>query len=248
MKYYAMPHFQMRKSALCGLIKKYHPKNKSILEIGYGSADIFSVYLDFGMHVTGFDFSKFAYLYAYGKYADNRNVILLPNQELIPEANFDFVVACEVLEHIEDDHNTVSKWVSYLKNGGYLIISVPLHQDRWGKSDMAFGHFRRYEKKDMLSLFSKLGLELKEYICYDFPSCFILDYLRNKRIDVLSTKYIDPDKNSKEEGSKISGLARDENKIIQFLSKPFFITPIIKFQQLFYKTEWGSGAIFLVRK
>lgn len=248
MKYYSMPHFQMRKFALLQLLKKYYPKNKSLLEIGYGSGDIFTSYLELGMKITGYDFSELAFSFAKEKFADNQNVTLLSEQDTIPENHYDFVVACEVLEHIEHDQTAISKWVSYLKKEGVLLISVPLHQDRWGKSDIEFGHFRRYEKKEILSLFSESGVRLKEFVCYDFPSCFILDILRNKRINFLTDKYVDSDEKKKEVGSKISGIARDESKIIQFLSQPFFIKPIILFQQLFYNTEWGSGAIFLAIK
>lgn len=243
-----MPHFQMRKFALLKILKKYYPKNKNILEIGYGSGDIFTSYLELGMKITGYDFSELAFSFAKEKFAGNQNVTLLTEQYTIPEKHFDFVVACEVLEHIEDDQTAISKWISYLKKGGYLLISVPLHQDRWGKSDIEFGHFRRYEKKEILSLFTRNGLELKEFFCYDFPSCLFLDSLRNKRINLLADKYVNSDENKKVVGSKISGVARDESKIIQFLSRPFFITPIIMFQQLFYNTEWGSGAIFLATK
>lgn len=45
----------------------------------------------------------------------------------LPYANgsFDYVVCIEGLEHIENPSNAINQFCRVLKNGGYLVISVP---------------------------------------------------------------------------------------------------------------------------
>ena len=45
---------------------------------------------------------------------------------------FDLVCAFEVLEHIEDDAAAVKDWASRLRPGGWLLLSVPAYQRRYG--------------------------------------------------------------------------------------------------------------------
>lgn len=248
MQFYPMPHYQMRKHALLEFLKKYRGEHKTLLEIGYGSAEIFASYESLGFEVYGFDFSDDAYQYALKQYQDHTKITIYHEESEIRKATYDIVVACEVLEHIEQDNNAISQWVEYLKPEGMMIISVPIHAERWGKSDSEFGHFRRYEKTALIQLLQNNNLKLLDYITYDFPSCFLLDYLRNQRVHRITDKYVDPKSDKMERGSKLSGIARDENPIIRFLSHPIFVTPIIYFQKLFYRTNWGSGALVICQK
>lgn len=45
-----------------------------------------------------------------------------------PEAEFDYVYASHVLEHVEPAHEYIADWFRVLKPGGHLVIAVP-HQD-----------------------------------------------------------------------------------------------------------------------
>ena len=60
---------------------------------------------------------------------------------------YDCVIACEVLEHIEDDISFLRKVNELLINQGQLILPVPAGQRYWSKHDEIVGHYRRYEKK-----------------------------------------------------------------------------------------------------
>ena len=61
-----------------------------------------------------------------------------------PDRAFDVVGAFEVLEHIEDDRAAAAAWVRWLRPGGYLVVSVPAHPERFAPADVVAGHFRRY--------------------------------------------------------------------------------------------------------
>jgi glycosyltransferase involved in cell wall biosynthesis len=99
-------------------------------------------------------------------------------EELGPE-QFDLVCAFEVLEHIEDDAAAVRQWISRLRPGGWLVMSVPAHQGRYGPADEMAGHFRRYDPEAMTALLASCGLTDIEVRQYGFPLGYPLEAARN---------------------------------------------------------------------
>ena len=118
-----MPRQIMRRNALKRLLKKaqkkFGKKDLSVLEIGYGSGHFFDMYASLGLKPFGYDFSEKAYNRASQQPAvKNGNVVLYKTLDEVPLARFDVVIACEVLEHCEDDLGQLSKWMQYLNNNG----------------------------------------------------------------------------------------------------------------------------------
>ncbi|HTT87639.1 MAG TPA: methyltransferase domain-containing protein [Acidimicrobiales bacterium] len=66
--------------------------------------------------------------------------------ECLPFATgaFDLVLACDVLEHIEDDVGALRELRRVTSDGGYLIITVPAYQWMWTQHDVQLHHLRRY--------------------------------------------------------------------------------------------------------
>lgn len=81
----------------------------------------------------------------------------------------DIVCAFDVLEHIENDEAALRTWVSWLKPKGRVCLSVPAHRVRWGAGDEWAGHWRRYDRRDMLALLERCDLVLEYLECYGFP-------------------------------------------------------------------------------
>lgn len=79
--------------------------------------------------------------------------------DLPGDERFDLVCAFEVLEHIDDDTAALAAWRDRLDKGGYVLLSVPAHQRRFGPSDEAVGHYRRYDRADLDELLRSAGLE-----------------------------------------------------------------------------------------
>lgn len=73
---------------------------------------------------------------------------------------FDTIVYIDVLEHIENDFEELSRAASCLRSGGHLIVLSPAHQSLFSPFDAAIGHFRRYNRK-MLRAVSPVGLRLQ---------------------------------------------------------------------------------------
>ncbi len=62
---------------------------------------------------------------------------------------FDTIVCMNVLEHIEDDRGTLSRFLGLLKSGGKLVLVVPAYRWLYNPLDANDGHFRRYERADL---------------------------------------------------------------------------------------------------
>jgi SAM-dependent methyltransferase len=62
---------------------------------------------------------------------------------------FDTIVCMNVLEHIEDDRGTLSRFRDLLKPGGKLVLVVPAYRCLYNPLDAHDGHFRRYERAEL---------------------------------------------------------------------------------------------------
>ncbi|MEY2627260.1 MAG: hypothetical protein RJB08_1019 [Actinomycetota bacterium] len=96
---------------------------------------------------------------------------------------FDLLCAFEVIEHIEDDVAALSEWTRHLSPDGHLLLSVPAHMRRFGASDAAVGHFRRYDAIDLEHLVGALGFEIVERRAYGAVGGHALEFVRNAIID-----------------------------------------------------------------
>jgi len=66
------------------------------------------------------------------------------------KAEYDVVIASDVIEHIEDDVKAIQGLYTFVKPGGMLLITVPGHSYLYGKRDVMWGHFRRYDQHVLL--------------------------------------------------------------------------------------------------
>lgn len=76
-------------------------------------------------------------------------------EEFRSEEKFDTILYIDVLEHIESDQAEIELAKQFLNVGGYLIILVPAHNFLYSEFDKSIGHFRRYDKKMMRSVFDE---------------------------------------------------------------------------------------------
>jgi len=83
--------------------------------------------------------------------------------------SFDGVYTSNVLEHIEDDTATLREIRSVLKQQALLAIFVPAFKSLYSGLDVSVGHYRRYDKKDLLK-----KLELANF---DVVDCYYVDSL-----------------------------------------------------------------------
>ena len=94
---------------------------------------------------------------------------------------FSIYLMTDVLEHIENDLSFLEMIVNNASSGSKFIITVPAHQSLWSEHDVYLKHFRRYTKKELVSLANKSGIKILE--CrYTYSTLFFIAYLQRKFI------------------------------------------------------------------
>ncbi len=96
-----------------------------------------------------------------------------------PDETFDLVVAFEVIEHIEDDAGALAGWAEHLRPGGWLLLSTPAWQKRYGAADEMVGHFRRYDPPVLRDRLAAAGLTDVELVHFGAPLGYLLEAGRN---------------------------------------------------------------------
>lgn len=241
-----LPRYRLRKDIVKRILRREDLEGKNCLEIGYGAGDMLLLYAELGLEVYGFDFSPLAYDNASrrikGRKKSKGKITLYKEETFIDGLKYDYLMAFEVLEHIEDDLAVLEGWAARLKPGGKLLISVPAHKRKWGHSDIAAGHFRRYEKEELLALMSRANIDIHGFWNYGFPLTLlldpVLDYTHRKEARSLD----------KQAFSMESGVKRKQNFFIKFFSTDFFLFPFYLIQRLFFRKDIGSGYLVVGRK
>ena len=92
---------------------------------------------------------------------------------------FDSILYIDTLEHIENDRNELILASELLKKNGKLIILSPAYNWLYSEFDKSIGHFKRYDKKQLLMIKpASLGVDSIFYL----DSFGVLASLGNKLI------------------------------------------------------------------
>ncbi len=141
-----------------------------ILEIGSGIGNISKFFLNEGKNIVLSDIRSNYCDYLAQRFDLNEKK-LIRNLDLTDpdikskfhylQSSFDTVFALNVVEHIKEDHLAISNCMSFLKPAGNLIILVPAYKFLYNSFDVELGHYRRYTKDQLSSLFLASGLSLQ---------------------------------------------------------------------------------------
>jgi SAM-dependent methyltransferase len=121
--------------------------------------------------------------------------------DLGDEEPFDLVCAFEVIEHIDDDVDALKRWIDRLEPRGTAILSAPAWPSRFGASDEAVGHARRYTPDHLDQVMLDAGFRSVQHILYGWPTGYLLEAVRN----VISRRSVDSGGVSAEERTARSG-------------------------------------------
>jgi SAM-dependent methyltransferase len=111
----------------------------------------------------------------------------------------DVVLAMDVLEHVDNDTEALTHWVSTMKPDGRILVTVPAFQSLWSYHDEFLEHKKRYTRKSLLSVAKEAGLRpvyLKYSFSYIFPIMYILRKLKKNATAKQDLKLPNPIINS----------------------------------------------------
>jgi len=146
-----------RKEIIADTVRRYLPPGSDIIDFGSGSGVITKHLVDLGYKVLAADISAPA-LAACGERGLNT---LDLNSNWPAPASADCVLACDVLEHVEDDLGLLRKLKLTLRPGGWLIAAVPAYDFLWSGEDYISDHFRRYNKPRLEKRIKEAGFVIE---------------------------------------------------------------------------------------
>ena len=100
---------------------------------------------------------------AMAAYGDRIAILPTPAEELadhLEPASLDTVVSVNVLEHIPQDAAVLCALRDLLKPGGHLCLFVPAMPGLWGSLDTAYGHVRRYTRRELSEKLQGAGFRI----------------------------------------------------------------------------------------
>lgn len=169
------PRFLLRRAVLLATFDAL-PRGR-VLEIGCGAGSLIADLEKRGFSCTAVETSQAARALASRMLGDFPEVRV--HQELDPAwaGYFDYLLAFEVLEHIEDDEGVLRQWLRTVRSGGRVLLSMPAHARRWTATDTWAGHVRRYDRSDMIALAENSGLRVLRCQNYGYPLANLLEPL-----------------------------------------------------------------------
>jgi hypothetical protein len=94
-------------------------------------------------------------------------------------ADFNYFLLTDVLEHIDQDLEFLSRIVSESPIGARFIITVPALMSLWSSHDIFLKHFKRYSKFELIRLAEKSSLEVAS-VRYTYSTVFPFAYAQRK--------------------------------------------------------------------
>jgi SAM-dependent methyltransferase len=98
--------------------------------------------------------------------------------------SYDVIGMFDVLEHLPDDADVLSRVVPLLKPGAACVVTVPAHMALWSYFDELSDHQRRYSAGSLRAVLSGAGLEveyLTEYMATMYPLMWLSRRLRGSK-------------------------------------------------------------------
>jgi len=218
------------------MFKKYpYLTEKYFLDI-CGVGEILEFLDSLKMRGEGIDLSENACFIAMKRVSNNikvRNIDFMKINE-----KYELIIMFDILEHVKDDDSFVKKSYNFLKENGYYLINVPAKKNLYGKKDKYFGHYRRYDKEEIIKLLKNNGFKILEFWSYGFKfTARVYEYLFNEEVKG------DESENTIQSSIKTPKSISSVNRWIKH-----FYWIINCFQKLLLNTDIGSEYMILCRK
>ncbi len=148
--------FQARREIVADVVGRFVPARGVVFDYGCGTGSIVARLGALGFQATGAEISE-VMLDA----CRRRGVSVIDlSREQLPPATADCVLACDVLEHAEDDLELLGQLGAALRPGGLLIATVPAYEFLWSGEDYVSNHHRRYTRSNLGRALAASGYEI----------------------------------------------------------------------------------------
>lgn len=143
--------FQARKKIIEELIISINFKKKiNILDFGAGSGVNTDMLFKYGI-VDVHEKNKIARSYI----KKNTKIKRIYSNLKLKKNFYDLILLADVVEHIKYPQNLLKILKKFLKKNGYILLTAPSYQFLFSSKDLALGHYRRYNKKNIQKIINK---------------------------------------------------------------------------------------------
>lgn len=245
MKYYP-PRYLFRRFELLRAVNS----GQKFIEVGPGNLELAQELLKFFHQGTVVDFSENT-----RDIYQNLSPVIRQRLELhitdflqaeIP-ADFDCFVACEVLEHVQDEAAFLNKAHNLLRPGGQILLTMPARMKLWSKHDDMVGHVRRYEKNSLRSLLQRHKFQNVSIVAFGFP---FVNILRWPRILLARKTWEKVEAKTAKERTAWSGVKQTTNipRWLGLVCNPYTVYPLAQFSTLFNNMDLSDGYVVSANK
>lgn len=175
--------FITRKNIVLDFIDRYlvRGNQKKVLDIGCGSGLMLNALEEVGQ-TYGMDVSDEAIGFSKEIFNGRVEKGALPDQLPYQPAFFDLVTALDVIEHIDNDVDSIGAIHSLLVPGGKCVFTVPAYMFLWSPHDDVNQHKRRYTLPELNEKLVQAGFTVEKISYYNtllFPVVFLVRMLNN---------------------------------------------------------------------
>jgi SAM-dependent methyltransferase len=134
--------YRARREIVCDVVSRFVTPCGDVVDCGCGTGAIAARLRELGYRTIGTEVSAEMLDACRGRGVPTIDL----SREGIPPASADCVLACDVLEHAEDDLGLLKRLREAIRPGGLLIGTVPAYEFLWSGEDYVSSHFRRYTR------------------------------------------------------------------------------------------------------
>ena len=154
--------FVARNELIVGLVNKFFPQARRLLEIGCGTGAVLRELAASRQweRLVGSELHPAGLAHARRRLPPEVEFVQMDARDIPAVGVFDLTGAFDVIEHIADDEAVLRGLRAATQTGGGTIITVPQHPWLWSRADDLGHHQRRYRRGELEAKLLRNGFEV----------------------------------------------------------------------------------------